>query len=95
MMILKVERIGGLPGFGKANSHLRSTGEINMVDLSEDDRQKIEALFKSPTTIKSTKAPHAFRYRITRTTASGTESVEAGEEKIPDVIRRCVKDEFI
>jgi len=95
MSKLKIERIGGLAGFGGTNSHLRSVGEIEMDKLSEEDKKIVEGLFKDKTRAPDTLARDSFRYRITRMTSEGTESTEAAEDKIPSAVRQCVKDEIV
>jgi hypothetical protein len=47
MSKLKIERLGGIAGFGGKNSHLQSSGEINMDELSSEDKKVIEELFLS------------------------------------------------
>ena len=95
MTKLKIERIGGLAGFGGQNSHIKSTGEIETDDLSEEDRNTVNDLFKSPENQAKTTGADTFRYKISRNTPEGLESIEAGEEKIPDVILQSVKDKLI
>ena len=54
-------------------------------------RATLEALFQryraSPATLSY---PHEFRYRMTRQTAAGIETVEAPEHEVPDVVRASV-----
>lgn len=95
MSKLKIERLGGLAGFGGGNSHLRSRGEIDMTELSKEDKKVIEDLFVSQSKAKSTLAADTFRYRISRVTANGIETIEADEVYIPHTVRQCVKDELI
>jgi hypothetical protein len=95
MSKLKIERIGGLAGFGSQNSHLRSIGEIDMDKLSEKDKKTVEDLFASQGKVKKKLAMDTFRYRISRMTSEGIESVEESEEKIPGAIKQTVKDEII
>src|SRR5262245_4630325 len=68
---LRIERIGGLAGFG--GPHLKSRGEISLSDLSPADRQAVEDLLRSPERAASGHPGEAdaFRYRITRETATG------------------------
>jgi hypothetical protein len=94
MSKLKIERIGGLAGFGGANSHLRSSGEIDMDKLSAKDKKVVEDLFISKARAGKTLNMDTFRYRISRMTSDGMESIEADEEKIPGAVRQCVKDEI-
>ncbi|MFT3823968.1 MAG: hypothetical protein QM731_08605 [Chitinophagaceae bacterium] len=95
MSKLKVERIGGLAGFGGANTRLRSSGEIDTDKLSEADKKILEELFTGKDKEQDNLSRDNFRYRISRTTSKGTESIEADEEKIPIAVRQCVKDELI
>ena len=95
MSRVKIERIGGLAGFGGEKSRLRSRGEFEMDELSEEDKKAIEDLYTSRRNMKSTQAMDTFRYRISRTTSKGIESIEADEEMIPNAIRQCLRDEII
>lgn len=95
MSKLKIERIGGLAGFGTKNSHLRSIGEIDTDDLSKEDKSIIKDLFKSQSNKEITQAIDTFRYKISRVTNKGIESIEVNEEKIPVTVSQCLKDEII
>lgn len=95
MSKLKIERLGGLAGFGGTNSRLRSSGEINMDQLSAEEKKAVDDLFLSKDKVESTRNRDAFRYRISRTTSDGIESIEIDEEKIPNTVKQCVKDEII
>lgn len=95
MSKLKIERIGGLAGFGGQKSHLRSRGEIDINELSKEDRKVVEDLFQSHGKAEKTLSRDGFQYRISRMTSKGIESTEADEEKIPNAVRQCVKDEII
>lgn len=95
MSKLKIERLGGLAGFGGSISHLRSQGIMDMKELSETDKETIEQLFSSRAEIENNQAGDTFRYRLSRQTSSGTESIEIDEKKIPEALKRYVKDEFI
>jgi hypothetical protein len=95
MSKLKVEKIGGFAGFGGTNAHLRSTGEIDMHTLSKKDQKVVEDLFNSGIDKEATVNSDSFRYRISRPTPKGTESVEADETQIPNALKQCVRDEFV
>jgi hypothetical protein len=95
MAKLRVERIGGLAGFGGSASHLRSKGEVDLAALSSHEREAVEALFQSGSETGDSKMRDGFRYRISRTTPSGTETVEAAESAVPPAIAQCVKDELV
>jgi hypothetical protein len=94
MAKLHVERLGGLAGFGGARSHVRSHGEIDTATLSPADQRAVDRLFQSRGKTKSSPARDTFRYRISRTTPEGVETIEAPEEHVPAAISRCVKDEL-
>lgn len=85
---LKIERVGGVAGFG--GPHLKSRGEVTLSDLSSADQQTVEALFADPT--KVAPAPRgqadAFRYKITR----GTRTIEVPEHAVPAKLKNSVKD---
>ena len=85
---IKVERIGGLAGFG--GSRLKSAGEIALLDLSAADRQALDMLFHGVHKADTPK-PDAFVYRITRHDSGASKTIEVSEEKVPAAIRGCVK----
>ena len=95
MAILQVERIGGLAGFGSGGSHLRSQGQVDVASLSSQEQEAVEALFQSGPKTEPSKMRDGFRYKISRTTPAGTETVEAAESAVPSAIARCVKDELV
>ena len=89
---LQIERIGGLAGFG--GPHLKSRGELALSDLSPADRQAVEDLFSDP---RKAAPAHpgeadAFRYRITRQTESGSQTVEVPFDAVPTIVHESVKD---
>jgi hypothetical protein len=90
---LEVERVGGFAGFGSPGSHLRSRGRIEAADLAPADRTAVEALFEAPPPGDQT--PDAFRYRLTRQTAHGPQTVEVPERHVPMAVRSIVKDELV
>jgi hypothetical protein len=89
---LQVERIGGFAGFG--GPHLKSRGEVTLSQLSPADKQTIEGLFKDPH--KAAPAhpgeADAFRYRITRRTAAGAQTIEVPGNAVPAAVRDSVQD---
>lgn len=92
---LHVERIGGLAGFGGPRSRIRSRGEIDVATLSNADRTVVERLFRSHGQSQPAQARDTFRYRISRTTAAGVETIEAPEDAVPAALSQCVKDELV
>lgn len=95
MAKLHVERIGGIANFGGSRSHIRSRGEVDVAALSSADQKAVEALFRSGGSAKGSSAPDAFRYRISRSTANGVETVEVPEEMVPAAVSQSVRDEFV
>ena len=90
---VNVERIGGLAGFGLPGSHLKSRGEVALSELSAADRSAVESLFE-PGSKPGKQMPDAFRYRITRQTPKGPQTIEVSEDRVPMVLQNCVKDEL-
>jgi Emfourin len=95
MAILHVEKLGGLANFGGARARIRSRGQCDTAALSAADQKAVESLFQSGGASGSPKGADAFRFRITRTTAAGAETVEAPEGHVPAALASCVKDEFV
>jgi hypothetical protein len=93
--MLHVERIGGLAGFGGTGSHLRSRGQVDEANLSASDKMAVEELFRSQEVAKSSKARDEFRYRISRVTPAGTQTVEVPESIVPKTLIQYVKDELV
>jgi len=95
MAILHVERLGGLANFGGTRSRVRSHGKVDTAALSATERKVVESLFESQGESEPPGMADGFRYRITRTTDAGTETVVAPESAVPATIASCVKDEFV
>lgn len=94
--LILVERFGGLAGFGSSLSHLRSRGTLKLDALSPRDRKAIDGLFQASPMPKATHFERdALRYRITRETSAGSESIEVPEQMVPESIRSTVRDELI
>ncbi len=64
-----------------------------MSELPDAERSAVEALFESPRP-SGPSMPDAFRYRVTRQTPSGPQTVEVPEDRVPMVLRNSVKDEL-
>jgi hypothetical protein len=94
MAILHVEKLGGLAGFGGARARLRSRGQVDTKALSAADQKAVDELFRSGGAADS-RGADGFRFRISRTTAAGTETVEASEANVPAALASCVKDELV
>ena len=84
---LKIERVGGVAGFG--GPHLKSRGEVTLSDLSAADQKTVEQLFADPDKVPVRRGQaDAFSYRITR----GAQTIEVPEHAVPPAIRNSVKD---
>jgi len=95
MAILHVEKRGGLAGFGGTRAHIRSRGQIDTAALSPADQKKVDLLFQTGGAVDPPKEADSFRFRISRTTDTGTETVEANESQVPKALASCVKDEIV
>ncbi len=94
MQRLDVERLGGFAGFGNPGSRLRSRGTLENAGLSATDRQCVDALFAHPPSPAGA-AIDGFRYRLTRHTEAGSETIEIPEQHVPAAVRQCVRDELV
>jgi len=94
MARVDVERIGGFAGFGGPGSRLQSSGTLDTSALADADRDSIERLFASPAP-SSAPNPDGYVYRLTRQTLSGSQTVEVPEQRVPDAVRRVVKDRIV
>jgi hypothetical protein len=83
MGILKVERIGGLAGFGGAKSLLKSDCEIAFSSLSLSDQKTIEALFKAKGNAATSQTRDGFSYRVTRGGGAAGETILVSEHRMP------------
>lgn len=91
---LKIERLGGIAGIGSPRSKLRSIGEADLDSLSAEDRQQVEHLFARGGVKPSRLSPHMFRYRLTRITANGRQTIEAPEDDVPRSVVDHVHDDM-
>ena len=88
---LEIERIGGVAGFG--GPHLKSRGEVALSELTSADRQTVEDMFNNPQRGRQRSgAADAFRYRITRQTAAGPQTIEMPEDAVPAALRDSVRN---
>jgi hypothetical protein len=95
MAILHVEKLGGLAGFGGIHARIRSRGQIDTAALSAADQKAVDSLFQAGGASEPPKGADGFRFRISRTTAAGTETIEAPETHVPAALASCAKDEFV
>jgi hypothetical protein len=99
MALLKIERVGGIAGYGAPGSHVTSRGRIDSSELAADDQKAVEALFNAHDKAKKERSKSLvrddFRYRISRTVDGDEEMIEVPEGEVPAALVRCVKDELI
>ena len=95
MAILNVERFGGLAGFGGEHSRIRSHGKLDMSTLTAEDQETVTLLFQATGKTKPKTKPDGFRYRISRKTSTGIDTIEVAESEVPAILTQCVKDELI
>jgi len=90
---LQIERIGGHDRAGLPRSRVESRGELELSKLSPADRQAIEELFSNPNKVKPPSGAADFeRYRITRQTAAGRETILVPFNAVPNVVKQSVTD---
>jgi hypothetical protein len=93
MTQIDVERIGGFGGFGNPGAHIRSRGTVDATQLAPADARTLEALFAAPP--GESPQPDAFRYRLTRHTSAGPQTVEVAEAHVPHAVKAVVRDELV
>ena len=95
MATLKIERVGGLAGFGVPGSRVKSSGEVAVAALSAADQAMVETLFQDPAAQqKPGPERDAFRYRITRTKDGQEHTIEVPEAAVPHAVKACVSDKL-
>src|SRR5262249_40463912 len=89
---IKVEQLGGFAGFGGPD--VESSGIVSLPNLSDADRKTVDELFRrgqrGDSSVIDSRQADQFRYRLTRRTQSGTESVEALESEVPNSLKASV-----
>jgi hypothetical protein len=96
---VKVERYGGLAGFGLQGSRVSSHGELDYAALDAGAQRAVDKLFASQQRARRQVGSGAMRdgfsYCISRGTGATAETVEVSEADVPAVISACVKDELV
>lgn len=95
MSTLKIERLGGLAGMGGTASRVRSCGQLDMAELSTPEKEGLEKLFQAGGKSNPGQTRDGFRYRISRSTSAGTETIEVHESAVPKAVVDCVRDELV
>ncbi|MEI7862008.1 MAG: protealysin inhibitor emfourin [Planctomycetota bacterium] len=99
MTLVRVERIGGVVGFGLAVGHLRSFGTIDTATLTPSEQKILDLLFSHRAQGKAAAHPgpacDAFCYLLSRGSGAATETIEAAEAALPAAVVQCVRDEIV
>ena len=99
MTLVRVERIGGVVGFGLAAGHLRSIGTIDTATLQPAEQKILDLLFshhaQGKTAAHAGLACDAFSYLLSRGSGAATETIEAAEAALPAAVVQCVRDEIV
>ena len=99
MTLVRVERIGGVAGFGLAVGHLRSFGTIDTATLKPAEQRIVEVLFSHRAQGKTAAHPGPacddFCYLLSRGSGAATETIEAAEAALPAAVVQCVRDEIV
>jgi hypothetical protein len=96
MGTVKIEKIGGLAGFGLPGSRIKSSGETAISALSPADQAWVEALFqKQPRSQEAGNERDTHCYRITRTENGHDQTVEVPEAMVPHSLKACVTDKLL
>jgi hypothetical protein len=96
MSTVKIEKIGGLAGYGLPGSRIKSSGETAIATLSPADQAWVEASFqKPPRSQEAGNERDTHRYRITRTKNGHDETIEVPEAQVPHALKHCVTDKLL
>jgi hypothetical protein len=101
MGMLHMERVGGLAGFGSSRARVRSHGQCDTAEFSNEEAEAVDKLFRStPSHAASVSSaapssPDGFKLRLTLTNAQGTQSVVVPESAVPTALLRHLKDELL
>ena len=95
MSTVKVEKIGGLAGYGLPGSRLKSSGETAISALSSADQAWVEASFQKPPSQEAGNERDTHRYRITRTKNGRDQTIEVPEALVPNALKACVTDRLL
>ena len=96
MGTVKIEKTGGLAGFGLPVSKIKSIGESDISALSRADQAWVEALFqKPPRSQQAGNERDTHCYRITRTKNGRDQTVEVPEAQVPHALKACVTDKLL
>ncbi|HZV54809.1 MAG TPA: protealysin inhibitor emfourin [Rhodocyclaceae bacterium] len=91
---LEIEKLGGFAGFGQPGSRLRCRAVVTGVELTDEERGTIAALFASPGHAPGVGAD-AFRYRLTLSCGADCRKIEVGEDDLPASLQTRLQDELI
>eukprot|EP01037_Dinobryon_pediforme_P042284 gene42284-52544_t len=83
---ITIEAFGGFVGAGGPGSHVHQRGTLSWSALSAADQAALERLFAARAPINAN-----LYYRLTRTGASGTETIDALPDQIPAALLASVQ----
>lgn len=94
---MEIERLGGLGGIGLPGSHIRSRVLLRGSDLSTEERESVEALFKARTGAVAPQQSGAdrFRYRLKLSAGDSHSEIVVGEADLLASLQERVQDELI
>ena len=96
MRTVKIEKIGGLAGYGLPGSRIKSSGETAISAPSPADQAWVEAMFqKPPRSQEAGNERDTHRYRITRTANGQDQTIEVPEALVPHALKACVTDKLL
>jgi len=95
MGTVKIEKIGGFAGYGLPGSRIKSSGETAISALSPADQAWVETSFQKPPSQAVGNERDTHRYRITRTTNGGDQTIEVPEALVPHALKACVTDKLL
>lgn len=94
---MEIERLGGLAGIGLPGSRIRSRALLRGSELSAEERESVDALFKARTDAvppPQTSADH-FRYRLKLSAGRSRSEIEVGEADLLASLQERVQDELL
>lgn len=82
-----IEPLGGFVGSGSPGNRFRSEGRMNLSELSEADRVRVQALFSS----RATHAQTNLSYRITLEGPNGKKTIQVPDSVVPEALVRSIR----
>ena len=86
MSDIVIEQLGGIVGGGAGPGPLRMEGRVPWSALTPADQTKVSALFTQRRPVNAN-----FRYRLTRDSPNGPETIEVLPENVPQTLIASIK----